>query len=161
MQNTSLKFLTATLLLMLNIPVFATNNKSKKQKTKDAVLKIDSVKSANEVLSYYELQRATQRCKYAKTKENIAVLKYLKSLKWTEQEKLEIFKLYQGTYFTGEVNETKINTETSLRGIRITTDFNWKKLEERVLVIAGKEGAKIFWKNFEKITNQFTDITKF
>ena len=161
MQNTSLKLLTTALLSLLSISVFATNNKSIKLKTKDAALKIDSIKSTNEVLSYYEFQRATQRCKYAKIKENIAILKYLKSLKWTEQEKLEVFKLYKGTYYNGEENNTKANTETGRKEISASVDCNWKKLKERVLAIAGKEATEKFWKNFEQITNQFTDITKY
>lgn len=161
MKNKFSNTLFAIIFLGLSNLVYATNRHCVYQPTTDSFSKIDSFKSTKEALNHYEFIRATQRCKYAKTKENIAVLKYLKSLKWTEQEKHDIFKLYKGTYYSGEANDTKANTEEGRKEIRTTTEFNWKKLEQKVLAIAGKEGAKIFWKNFEQITNQFTDITKF
>ena len=161
MYNKSLIFIILALLSLSSNSVFAKNNTAIKQMECDSILKLDSIKSINEVLSYYEFQRATQKTKYAKTKENVAMLKYLKSLKWKEQEKLEIFKLYKGSYYIGEANDTKTITLEARKEISANTEYHWKKLEEKVLTIAGKNGAKTFWKNFEQITNQFTDITKF
>lgn len=121
----------------------------------------DSIKKATTIKQDYYFKSGKSRAIYVHIKERIEILNYLINLKWTENEKLEIFNLYINTQYHSEPHEVKLNQAFKEGKLSNVLEQNRKELQKRLIEIAGLEGKKNFWKNIELITSKYTDHSMF
>lgn len=128
---------------------------------KDSTAEIDSLKTVKDITNHYYFNSGVARSSYVHIKERLEILQYIKSLSWTEKEKIEIFKLYTNTSYHSEPHETELKKYYDAGKLGEFLAQNFKKLQQRIKEIAGEAGRKSFWENIELITDKYSDHSKF
>lgn len=128
---------------------------------RDSIDEIDSLKTVKDITNRYYFNSGTARSSYVHIKERLEILKYIKSLSWTEKEKIEIFKLYTNTSYHSEPHEAELKKYYDAGKLGEVLAQNFKKLQQRIKEIAGDDGRKSFWENIELITNKYSDHSQF
>jgi Skp family chaperone for outer membrane proteins len=128
---------------------------------KDSANAIDSLKTVDEIRNHYYFNSSNARSSYVHIKERLDILKYIKSLSWSEKQQVEIFKLYINTNYHSEPHEADLKKDFEAGKLSETLQQNRQKLQQRLTEIAGKEGCKQFWKHIELITDKYTDHSKY
>jgi hypothetical protein len=128
---------------------------------KDSIDEIDALKTVKDITNRYYFNSAVSRSSYVHIKERLEILQYIKSLNWTEKEKIEIFKLYTNTSYHSEPHETELKKYYNSGKLGEVLKQNLQKLQQRIKEIAGEEGCKTFWTNIELITDKYTDHSQF
>lgn len=128
---------------------------------KDSIADLDSLKTVKDISNHYYFKSGTSRSQYVHVKEKLEILQYIKTLSWTEKEKIEIFKLYANTSYHSEPHETALKKHYEAGNLGEVIRQNLQKLQQRLKAIAGEDDAKNFWQNIELITNKYTDHSQF